>query len=534
MALRQTAPSLQPSAAIRPQVSALVRLGLVGVFLALAVTRYVVAPLDRFDEGVTLTKAMLAAAGRVPYRDFWITYGPLDTYLLAAAFKLVTVNVMVERALGAVVLVLFGLVAYALMRYLRLRPPIRYLMTGLLTIAPLSLGAFNAPFLAILLGLAALLMFLSSVDHPDRRRPMLCGTLVGAVSFSRPEFALALGIGLGSGYLVLALHRASPMRTQIVGYLAAALATGATLWSAMILLAGFAPIWFDIVVHALTLYAPGRSIPFGQGDDRLVVVMLGAASALVWLFAAVRALRQRADAGELARVVALLVVAVLAFTWVRTRADGIHAFEAWPMTGVLLALMLERRARRQTPAPPRFEAMASLVGILLFCLAAGSLSMRDLIRPHAAADVPRAGVAGARAWMPSTQLAELIRAIDTAAPPGQPIWVGLQRNDLVVFNDTMLYFLSGRDPGTIYYESFPGLTNTAGTERTIVCQLAASGVTLAVLGPNTQPEPWNLSSVAGSTDLDQWLASHAVSHTEIGPYTLLRLRPGPPPAGRCA
>ncbi|MDQ6884375.1 MAG: hypothetical protein M3077_09115 [Candidatus Dormibacteraeota bacterium] len=492
------------------------------------------APLDRFDEGVTLTKAALAAGGRIPYRDFWITYGPLDTYVLAAAFKLIAVNVMVERALGALVLVLFGVAAYALMRYLRLRPPIRYLMTGLLTIAPLSLGAFNAPFLAILLGLAALLVFLRSVDQPARRWPILCGVLVGGISFGRPEFALALGVGLGAGYLVLALHRASPIRTQVFGYVAAVLATGTAAWSAMILLAGFNSIWFDIVVHALSLYAPGRSIPFGQGDDRVVVVLLGGASALVWLVGAVRAIRHRTDPLELARIVALLVVAVLAFTWVRTRADGIHAFEAWPMTGVLLGLLLERRARRQTPAPPRFEAMATLVGILLFCLAAGSLTLRDFIRPHAAAEIPRAGVAGQRSWMPSTQLAELIRQIDTAAPPGQPIWVGLQRNDLVVFNDAMLYFLSGRDPGTVYYESFPGLTNTEPMEQTIACQLATSGVTLAVLGPNTQPEPWNLSSVAGSTYLDRWLAARTVSHREIGPYTLLRLRPGPPPTAPCS
>jgi len=533
MALRQPAPRERAAPAPSPSIGAAVRTALIGLFLTLATARYLVAPLDRFDEGVTLTKAAMTAMGRVPYRDFWITYGPLDTYTLAAAFRLIAVNVMVERALGALVLVLFAMAAYTLMRYLGLRAPMRYLMTGLLTVAPLSLGAFNAPFLAILIGLAAILVFLRSVDRRGPGWPILCGCLVGIVSFGRPEFALALGFGLGAGYLVLALHHASTTRAQIVGYLAAVLVTGTALWAAMIALAGFGPIWFDIVVHAVRLYAPARSIPFGQGDDRVVVVLLGAASALVWLYGLLGALRQRADHKELARIVALLVVAVLAFTWVRTRADGIHAFEAWPMTGVLLGLLLERRARRQTPAPPRFEAMASLIGILLFCLAAGSLTMRDLIRPHADAQIPRAGLAGQRAWMPTTELAEVVRQIDTAVPPGQPIWVGLRRNDLVVFNDTMLYFLSGRDPGTVYYESFPGLTNTEDRERTIACQLATSSVTLAVLGPNTQPEPWNLSSVAGSTYLDQWLVAHAVSHTVIGPYTLLKLKPGPRPADRC-
>ncbi|MDQ6691633.1 MAG: glycosyltransferase family 39 protein, partial [Candidatus Dormibacteraeota bacterium] len=506
---------------------------LIGLFLTLAIARYFVAPLDRFDEGLTLTKAAMTAAGRVPYRDIWTTYGPLDAYVLAAAFKLIAFNVTVERALGALVLVLFGVAAYALMRHLRLRKPIRFLMTGLLTVCPLSLGTFNSPYLAVLLGLAALLAFMVSIDRSARRWPIVCGCLVGLTSFSRPEYALALGGGLTIGYLILAVHPTSRNRRPVLGYLAGMLAGSAALWGAMIVLAGFPPIWFEIVVDATTLYARNRSIPFGGGPDAAVVIILGGASTLVWLSGMLRAVRQRADAAELARVVALLVAAVFAFTWVRTRADGIHAFEAWPLTGVLLALLIERHARRRPLAPPRFEAIASIVGILLFCIAAGSLTLRDFILPHAPAGIARAGLVGERAWIPSAELAEVIREIDAQVPAAQPIWVGLQRNDLVVFNDTTIYFLSGRNPGTAYYEALPGVTNTDTVERTIACQLASSGVSLVVLGPNTAPEPWNLSSVPGSTYMDQWIAARTVSRREIGPYSLLRLRPGVEPADRC-
>jgi hypothetical protein len=534
MAVRKPSiPIATPAARRRPSIGFVARLTLIVLFVMLATARYLVAPLDRFDEGVTLTKAAMAAAGRVPYRDFWITYGPLDTYLLAGAFKLLAVNVMVERAMGALVLVLFAGTAYALMRYLRLRAPIRYLMTGLITVTPLSLGAFNSAFLAILLGLAALFTFMVGLDRPARRWPAVTGCLVGVVAFGRPEFAIALGAGLGAAYLVLAIHRASPTRAQGLPYLAGMLATGTGLWAVMITLAGFRPIWFDVVVHAVSLYARGRSIPFGQGHEGPVVIVLGAAFATVWLFGARRAFAQRGDARELARLTALLVAGILAFAWVRTRADGVHAMEAWPITGVLLAMLLERRARRQPPAPARFEAVASIVGIAFCCVAAGGLTLRDVGLPHAAAGIGRAGLAGERAWMPTPQLAELIRQIDTQAPDGQPIWIGLQRNDLVVFNDTMLYFLSDRQPGTVYYEAFPGLTNSDAIERTIACQLDWSGVTLAVLGPNTAPEPWNLSAVAGSTYLDQWIAARALRRTEIGPYALVRLRPGFAAADQC-
>jgi len=135
-------------------------IALIGVFFTLATAHYLLAPLDRFDEGVTLTKGALIAAGRVPYRDFWNSYGSLDIYMLAAAFKLFAINVVVARALGAIVMVMIALAAYALLRFLQLRWPIRLLMTGLITVAPLSLATFNSPFLTILLGLAALLVFM--------------------------------------------------------------------------------------------------------------------------------------------------------------------------------------------------------------------------------------------------------------------------------------------------------------------------------------------------------------------------------------
>jgi hypothetical protein len=135
--------------------------------------------------------------------------------------------------------------------------------------------------------------------------------------------------------------------------------------------------------------------------------------------------------------------------------------------------------------------------------------------------------------MPTAQLAVLISDIDALTPDGGPIWVGLQRNDLVTFNDTTLYFLSARNPGTIYYEALPGLTNTESGERTIACQLARAGVALAVLGPISAGEQWNLSSVPGSPFLDQWLNTRAIGRSQVGPYQLLRLTPGLRPDDRC-
>jgi hypothetical protein len=325
----------------------------------------------------------------------------------------------------------------------------------------------------------------------------------------------------------------SVLRARLLPYLLGAASVAAGLWGATILVAGLTPVWSDLVTYAVDLYPQARRIPFGRGHEGTLVIVLGIAFALIWVWGAVRAYRQRSTPHERARVVALVLSGLLVFTWVRTRADGIHAMDAWPLTAILLALLLERRGRLGRQAGGVLQALVPIAGILLLSVAAGGTAFRDLALPAAAAGVPRSGFSGERAWMPTPELAELIRQIHAATPDGRPIWVGLQRNDLVLFNDVTLYFLSDRKPGTVYYVVFPGLTNAEPMERTIACQLARSGVTLAVLGPNPEGEPWNLSSVPGSPFLDQWLAARTVARSQVGPYQLLRLTPGLRPDDRC-
>src|SRR3984893_3249977 len=181
MALLQPAsiPRRAPALPTRPSPAVIIQASAVILFFVLATVRFTVAPLDRYDEGVTLTKAALTAAGQIPFRDYWITYGPLDTYILTAAFKAVAINVMVERALGVAVLALLAVVAYAVTGRLGLRGGMRLLLTGLISVVPISVPAFNSAFLANLLGVSAVLAFLYSLDHDRQRWALLTGVLVG-------------------------------------------------------------------------------------------------------------------------------------------------------------------------------------------------------------------------------------------------------------------------------------------------------------------------------------------------------------------
>ncbi len=527
-------PRITPTSARLPRPSLLiVAQGLaIAVFLTLVILRFLVAPLDRYDEGVVLTKAMLLLAGKVPFRDYWATYGPLDTLMLAGAFKIFGVSVVVERLMGAFTVVAFGAIALVLLNVIGLRGAMRLLLTGLIAMVPLAVPAFNTAFLANLFGLLAVLGFLQGSQRPAFRWPLLAGTMIALASFARPEYAAAVGIGLLFGYGVLAWR--SPAGGLALRSLAIFVGSGAlvatVLWLPTVLIAGIRPVWLDLVLYSVQLYPKARSIPFGQGPEGAIVILFSLAFAAVWSWAIARAVRKRSDTVELARIVGLLLAGVAVFTWVRTRADGIHAFDAWPLTALLLAVLLQSRPRARHGA---LEAAAGIAGILLLSAGAGGLAFRDWIQPHDNANLARTGIAGQRAWLPTAELATMVHSIDASVPAGEPIWVGLQRNDLITFNDTMLYFLSDHPPGTVYYEALPGLTNTQAVEQTITCELTSNHVRLLILGPNAAGEPWNLSAVPGSTYLDRWIAQQATGRTSIGPYQLVRLMPGRPAGAGC-
>src|SRR5256714_8440524 len=258
------------------------------LFFVPATMSFMVAPLDRYDEGVTLTKAALTAAGQIPFRDYWITYGPLDTYILAAAFKVVAVNVMVERALGMAVLALLAAAAYGVTTRLGLRGGIRLLLAGLISVVPISVPAFNSAFLANLLGVTAVLAFLVSLDRDRGRWSLLTGALVGLASFSRPEFAPALGIGVFAGYAAMGLNRQG-LRAPLLPYVLGAIRVAVGLWGVTVLMAGITPVWFDLVTYATSLYPQARRIPFGRGDEAAVRILLRTAVAAVLVWGAVSA-----------------------------------------------------------------------------------------------------------------------------------------------------------------------------------------------------------------------------------------------------
>lgn len=507
-----------------------VLLALAGLCVIAVAARFLAAPLDRFDEGLTLTKAALVAHGLIPYRDFWSTYGPLDMLVLGSAFRVIAVDALVERGLAIASVLLFAGAASTLITVIGVRGALRLLMTSLLALVALSIPAFNSAVLADLVLLGAFAAFVRGQAAPHRGWALAAGALTALSTFARPELGAALGLGLLAGYAMAA--RLEGRLDPLLAYVSGAGLGVVLLWGPVILVAGPSPVYVQLVQTTVTVYAKARHIPLGQGHEGPVVAIMAGAFALTWVWAIRTLWLRKLPRPERAAVLAFLITGVLLFGWVWTRADGAHALTAWPATATLLVLLLQQR-RRGVPLQPRLEWAMSVVALASLALAAGGLTLRDLSLPASPGVLPRATLVGARAWMPPDRLAALVGRIDAQVPAGQPLFVGLQRNDLALFNDTTLYFLSDRRPGTVYFENLPGFSNQDAVQQTIICQLERSHVTLAVLGPNGPGEPWNLSSHPGSTRLDAWLAAHASARETIDPYELVTLQPDPAAPTQC-
>ncbi|HLB78480.1 MAG TPA: hypothetical protein VJO72_15730, partial [Candidatus Dormibacteraeota bacterium] len=329
-----------------------VLLALAGLCVIAVAARFLAAPLDRFDEGLTLTKAALVAHGLIPYRDFWSTYGPLDMLVLGSAFRVIAVDALVERGLAIASVLLFAGAAYTLITVIGVRGALRLLMTSLLALVALSIPAFNSAVLADLVLLGAFAAFVRGQVAPHRGWALAAGALTALSAFARPELGAALGLGLLAGYAVAA--RLEGRLDPLLAYVSCAGLGVVLLWGPVILVAGPSPVYVQLVQTTVTVYAKARHIPLGQGHEGPVVAVMAGAFALTWLWAIRTLWLRKLPRPERAAVLAFLITGVLLFGWVWTRADGAHALTAWPATAMLLVLLLQQR-RRGVPLQPRLE-----------------------------------------------------------------------------------------------------------------------------------------------------------------------------------
>jgi len=117
-----------------------------------------------------------------------------------------------------------------------------------------------------------------------------------------------------------------------------------------------------------------------------------------------------------------------------------------------------------------------------------------------------------------------IQYIQERTEPEEKIFVGNVRNDKVVNNDVLFYFLSERKSATKYFEIHPGLTNTYLVQKNIINDLKNNNVRYIVLwdDPLKMVEPNESNKSSGVFLLDNYIRDNYEIIKVIRDYKILK------------
>jgi hypothetical protein len=512
--------------AARPAWVAVLALWAAGAAISGFTVRRYLVPLD---EGVLLQAVTRIGAGQWPWRDFGWAYGPAEPVLLAGAAKLLGPSVIWWRLLRVAADATAALAVWALARD---GAGERTALAAWLAAAVIAAQPTSASPTAAALALALAAVWLAA------RRPAWACVAAGAAAAFRPDFggcaiaaaaltAVVAGLGGPAG-----AGTRRGLRGGLVA-LAAGLGTGAVLYAPFAVAAGPGRLWDALVVASARDGAWWR-LPFPAGyagdldpwppgtllaDLKDLGQWLAPYAALAGLVLAAVVLARRGRRRPPAAA-GLLVLALGAAAYLRSRADLEHAQPLLVVTCALVPLAAARAAR------PVAVALAAVLALLLAVGAGNRLSA--LLRPPRLAALHLPGVPGigvppgeARA------LPRLVADVQRRVSPGEPVYVAPRRSDVVTRTDPLLHFLVRR-PNVLRDDV--SLQARPAEQARIVAALrrARPRVVIRWTDPvSSAPEPNRRGRPSGSRSLDAYLAAAYRPAARYGAYVVLvPRRPG--------
>lgn len=461
--------------------------------VALIVSPNLIGVLRPYDSGIASSAATFTLHGLLPYRDYWLLYGPLSGWLVALPTALMGPSVGLLRVAGMAVLCAQAAAAFSIARSLASTRPA-------VAIAFASIAMYAA-----LLGIepsawsVAMAFALTAVGLAIRadRGSMAIGALAGLTFLAR----LDMGI-----YVLLSALLVRERRATLAGF---ALIAGPFVIAAL-LTTGLGSlveqlIWYPLVGPRQFRALPGPEAIVGQPTAAILSVPLLLIPRLAIVLAAARlALARVRDKpiAHLSGVLGLPVFATLCQLQTLGRADLEHYAQAATPAILLLAIWY-REAR---PSLGRFAGLATVVAM---CVAVGLLSSRYLGSANQSAE--ERAILASSTW------------IRQATARDEPIFVGLSSHRYTVMNPLLVYYLSDRRAGVRDAMFNPGVTNTDWGQTRMVSDLDASRTTYLVLDRSTADlhEEFNDSRFPGSTRLDTYIATHFHVLCDLEPLLIM-------------
>ncbi len=146
-------------------------------------------------------------------------------------------------------------------------------------------------------------------------------------------------------------------------------------------------------------------------------------------------------------------------------------------------------------------------------------------------DLPRLqGIHAARSEVP--WMRGLAEALAEEPPPTAPLLLAGRRNDVLIYADSMPFWLSPRRPATRHHELHPGITDVEAVQRRMLEDVARGARPVVVREHRFDDgalDFWGREYrrhgvPVGNRLLDEWLAGEYEPRARFGPYEVMAQR----------
>jgi hypothetical protein len=445
-------------------------------------------PVNMYDAGISPSAGTFILHGLVPYRDFWMLYGPLTGYLAALVGLLLAPSATTVQLVGLALVASQAAAGYVLQRCLRVTPMAALLVAIVSAAASSSLvgleiSAWQCAVIAALVALAVA----SLVETP--RAPLLAGAIVGLSLLFRQDVGL---------YGLVAVLVACRSVRPLIGW---SLVVG----PAALILVAIVPldalyeqlVWYPIVGPRVYRAVPDPlSLASGPAAVLLMVIFVWGARASI-AAAAVLAFAAR----DTART-GLIIFALLCQLQALGRGDFYHFAQAAGPAFLCLGAVFRPRAAGRRWGSGAVWAVVALLAVV-------------------AATVTRGSIADAASYQAS--VGQAVAYVRQNTSRTQPIFVGLTSNRYTYANPLIVYYLADRPPGVRDTMYNPGITNRDATQAQMIADLNGSGTRYLVLDRLLAAacEPVNASCEPGSSRLDEYIAAQFQIAADFGDIVVM-------------
>jgi len=430
-----------------------------------------------YDGGIAASAGTFLLHGLIPYRDFWLLYGPLGGMFVAVPSAAIGPSDQLLRVLGLSTFLSQAVAGYLIARIWVARPVAVLTSAAAVSMAPAVMGLeLSAWPLAMAFALFAIYVAIGTT-----RDARIVGLLVAMAFLSR------LDVG---AYALIATLLVRDRRKVLFGFgilvlpvgFVAVLATGVPSLLEQL-------VWYPIVGQRQFRGLPGPDAQVGSAGAIVAIPLIWIPRVLIALTAA-RILFARTRGVRIPTAGAIVSLAVFAaFCQLQTtaRSDLEHLAEAATPALLLLPSWVPRRRLR----PVEFLAVASVIAA---CLVVGLLGVARIWEPRSSIDQQ---VIATSAWVRDATAAD------------EPLFVGLTSHKYTVANPLLVYYLADRKPAVRDTMFNPGLTNTDAVQERMVHDLVLSAAPFLVLDRSmaARSEDSNDSRTPGSTVLDDFIRS---------------------------